>query len=106
MNRKILFAIAAIVISSLAHAHDRWANGEPVPKGIKSACCGPNDVHHLSADQVHATPAGWRVEGYPDVIPMGTEQPSPDGEYWIFYQTFQDGEVSKVFCFFVPFHGI
>ena len=106
MNRKILFAIAAIVISSLAHAHDRWANGEPVPAWVKAACCGPDDVHHLTPDQVHEMSDGWHVDGYPGVIPIGTEQPSPDGEYWIFYQTFQDGEVSKVFCFFVPFHGI
>lgn len=88
-----------------ARAHDVWANGEPVPAWVKSACCGPEDVHHLTRDQVHETPGGWRIDGYPNVIPMGTEQPSPDGEYWVFYRQFQSGEFSRVYCFFTPFQG-
>jgi hypothetical protein len=88
-----------------ASAHDQWANGEPVPAWVKRACCGPDDVHHLRPDQVQQTHDGWRVDGYPDLIPIGLEQPSPDGEYWIFYRTLPNGDKTRVYCFFTPFQG-
>ena len=45
---------------------------------------------------------GWQVNGYHGRIPHGAELPSPDGTYWIFYRTFNDGTQSNVYCFFVP----
>ncbi len=91
-----------LVAAAGASAHDQWANGEPVPAWVKRACCGPEDAHHLQPDQVHVSPAGWRVDGYRGAIPNGTELPSPDGSYWIFYRDLSDGSQSSVYCFFVP----
>ncbi|MFZ0206945.1 MAG: hypothetical protein WAL59_12655 [Roseiarcus sp.] len=94
-----------LAVAAVASAHDQWANGDPVPGWVKQACCGPDDVHHLRPDQVQATPDGWRVDGYPELIPIGDEQPSPDGEYWIFYRTLPNGDKTRVYCFFTPFQG-
>lgn len=100
-------AIVAICLFAFgrAEAHDRWANGEPVPSWVKAMCCGPDDVHHLRADQVHLMADGWHIDGYPNVLPVGSDQPSPDGEYWAFWNKFRDGSVSRVYCFFTPFQG-
>jgi hypothetical protein len=92
-------------------AHDQWSNGQEVPSWVKQACCGPSDVHHLRADQVHAMKDGWHVDGYPEVLAYGRELPSQDGDYWIFYkhnlgeqneyhQTYES--FSPVYCFFTP----
>jgi hypothetical protein len=100
--------VAAITLAASvapAAAHDRWANGEPVPAWVKAACCGPDDVHHLRPDQVHQVGSEYRVDGYPDPIPIGKAQPSPDGDYWIFYKHFPAGDYSQVYCFFTPFSG-
>lgn len=110
MRESIKSAIYALAIGALvvvaanqcAKAHDAWANGEPVPAWVKKACCGPEDAHHLKPEQVQFTSDGWKVEGYHALIPNGTELPSPDGSYWIFYRTFSDGTQSTVYCFFVP----
>jgi hypothetical protein len=99
-----LIALAGIVVTP-AFGHQKWANGQPVPVWVKTACCGPNDVHHLTKDQVHEESDGWHIDGYPEVIPIGTAQSSPDGDYWIFYQVYTNGDFSKVYCFFVPFQG-
>ena len=101
-----LLALGAfLAMDAEASAHDVWSNGDVVPDGVKKACCGPDDVHPLTADQVHLTKAGWRVDGYPDLIPIGKELPSPDGGYWIFYRTLDNGDKSIVYCFFTPFSG-
>jgi hypothetical protein len=100
-----LGGLLALCVGNSAAAHDQWANGDPVPAWVKQACCGPDDVHHLTRDQVHETADGWRVDGYPDIIPIGTEQPSPDGDYWIFYRTLPNGDKTRVYCFFTPFQG-
>jgi hypothetical protein len=85
-----------------AGAHEQWANGEPVPSWIRASCCGPEDVHHLQASQVHALPDGWHVDGYHQVIAYGREFLSEDGEYWIFYRDYDDGRQTPVYCFFAP----
>lgn len=100
-----LGGLLALCAGNPASAHDQWANGDPVPAWVKQACCGPDDVHHLTREQVHETADGWRVDGYPDIIPIGTEQPSPDGDYWIFYRTLPNGDKTRVYCFFTPFQG-
>lgn len=98
----LLFASAFI---TPAAPHDRWANGEVVPAWVKRYCCGPEDVRHLRAQQVKAAPDGWHIEGYPTPIPYGTEQVSQDGDYWVFYRVYANGDVSPIFCFFVPPQG-
>jgi hypothetical protein len=101
----VLSVVVTLFSSNAALAHERWANGDPVPAWVKAACCGPEDVHHLSPEQVHLIEGAWRVDGYPDPIPVGTELPSPDGEYWIFYRTLPNGDKTRVYCFFTPFQG-
>ena len=101
----IVVALLMIALAGRARAHDRWANNEPVPPWVKSVCCGPEDVHHLRPEQVQISPDGYRVDGYPDPIPVEQALPSPDGDYWIFYKRFPAGDVSKVYCFFTPFSG-
>ena len=96
---------ALLLLSSPASAHDRWADGSPVPAWVKTACCGPEDVHHLRPEQVRLTPEGYWVEGYPEVIPVGKALPSADGDYWIFYKELGAGMFSSVYCFFTPFKG-
>lgn len=103
---KGLFTLCAVLAFACpACAHDVWANGEPVPAWVKKSCCGPEDVHHLKPSQVHLTAKGWRVDGYPDLIPIGKELPSADGDYWIFYRTLLNGQASMVYCFFAPLNG-
>jgi hypothetical protein len=89
-------------IATPALAHDEWANGNPVPAWVKNACCGPDDVHHLTSQQVHPMSDGWHVEGYRSILPYGRELPSQDGDYWIFYRTSPDGAQTPVYCFFAP----
>lgn len=103
MRESVRSAVLWLAIApQSASAHDQWANNEPVPNWVKKACCGPEDAHHLRPEQVEMRPDGWHVDGYQRVIPHGTELPSPDGSYWIFYRTFSDGTQTSVYCFFVP----
>ena len=88
-----------------AAAHDRWADGGPVPAWVKAQCCGPDDAHHLTAEQVHVTPEGYRVDGYARAIREDRLLPSPDGSWWVFYRTYEDGSQSTVYCFFGPERG-
>ena len=92
--------ILALLICSTtpAFAHDLWADGSVVPPWVKSSCCGPLDVHHLDKGQVRALADGWHIEGLNKVLAYGTEMPSQDGDYWIFYR-YADG---PVYCFFAP----
>ena len=98
---------AFVIIASMAapaYSHTVWENGEPVPDWVSKACCGKEDVHHLTEDQVHITPDGYRIDGYPDLIPLNRALPSPDGTPWVFYR--QIGSYfSPVYCFFVPLKG-
>lgn len=96
---------AATLLMSLgwAEAHDVWADGASVPNWVKQACCGPADAHHLRPDQVHRVSDDYyEVEGYYGRVSSAAAQPSPDGEYWIFYKDNKSGSQTGVFCFFVP----
>ena len=89
-----------------AQSHTQWADGSPVPPWVRNSCCGPEDVHHLTPDMVHQVSGGYKVDGYPDVIPYDKPLPSQDGDYWIFYKhtvLSSGGDYySPVYCFFVP----
>jgi hypothetical protein len=98
------FVTAAVTRSSPATGHDVWSNDTPVPSWIKKACCGPSEVHHLSSDKVHALPDGYHVDGLATVIPYSRVQPSPDGEFWGFWNPHALNPV--VFCFFAGIKGI
>ena len=88
-----------------ARAHDVLANGEPVPAWIKSQCCGVSDAHHLTTEQVHVMPGGYRLDGYSQMISDKQKLPSPDGTWWVFYRDYPDGTQSSVYCFFGPDEG-
>ena len=88
-----------------AAAHDRWADGSSVPAWVKAQCCGVSDAHHLTPDQVHVTPDGYKLDGYARVIREDRLLPSPDGSWWVFYRTYDDGSQSTVYCFFGPERG-
>ena len=91
--------------SPVALAHDQWSNGDPVPAWVKAQCCGPSDAHHLSDEQVHVTPAGYKLDGYSRIITEDKLLPSPDGSWWVFYRNYDDGTQSTVYCFFGPERG-
>jgi hypothetical protein len=97
----IVFAVCC----APAMAHDRWANNEPVPSWVKTMCCGPEDVHHLTHDQVELRPDGYHIQGYHDVVPVSQALPSQDGDYWAFYRELGDGTTTSMYCFFTPFSG-
>jgi hypothetical protein len=110
----LLLVMLLLIAISASSAHERWANGDPVPLWVKMACCGPEDAHHLEPWQVHTLPDGWHIDGYPQVIAYGQELRSFDGEYWLFYR--DEGNVGRAaavagmstpvplvfFCFFAP----
>ena len=97
----LLFAGALSV--GPAQAHDYWSNGRAVPAWVKAACCGPEDVHHLTPDQVHRISDGYyMVDGYNRPGPVSSALPSQVGDYWIFYRDNLGGTQSGVYCFFVP----
>jgi hypothetical protein len=93
--------ILAALASAPAAAHDEWSNGQPVPPWIKSACCGPMDVHHLRPEQVHRNGEAYEVEGYPWLIPSAKALPSQDGGFWLFYG-YLNGSPAEARCFFIP----
>jgi hypothetical protein len=84
------------------HAHEHWNNGERIPAWVKTACCGPNDVHHLRPEQIRRNAAGdYVVDVYPWPIPARMALPSQDGDYWLFfYEDF--GVYGRIRCFFAP----
>jgi hypothetical protein len=103
--RLVIAAALAVAGATAAQSHDQWSNGDPVPPWVKSACCGPEDIHHLDPSQVHLRDDGYHVDGYPKVVPVKSMIPSPDGDWWIFYRVYSDGSYSSVYCFFGPFSG-
>jgi len=92
-----------------AQAHTTWGDDTRVPDWVRSSCCGPEDVHHLKPEQVHVIgDQGYRIDGYPDLIPFAKELPSQDGDFWIFYRMNGSGadvSYSPVYCFFAPPRG-
>lgn len=98
----MLMLLVLLLGTHFAHAHDRWADGSPVPDWVKGYCCGPADVHHYHYDEIKITPKGFVLPDYPDPIPIGKELPSQDGDYWAFFVTYADGSKSAIYCFFAP----
>lgn len=99
----------ALIIAALAvqpaFGHTQWANSDPVPEWVSKACCGPNDVHHLTAGAVHIMPDGYHIDGIKTVVPISRALPSPDGTYWAFWYAGSEPE-PVIFCFFAPVNGV
>ena len=99
-------AIFALGLIPSALAHDVWADGSQIPVWVKSACCGKDEAHLLRPSQVHKVEGGYRIDGYPLIVPDTSALPSQDGNYWAFYQIYgivnDKPQVSNIRCFFVP----
>lgn len=102
---KLSAAGAAILglLSTPASPHDFWSNGEAVPPWVKTWCCGPTDVHRLEPRAVHIMADGYHIDGLSVVIPMSRAMPSPDGQYWAFFDA--SAPEPFVFCFYAPLNG-
>ena len=104
--RRLLGTSLLLATQGAACAHTTWADGLAVPEWVTKTCCGPADAHHLTPDQVHRTPGGYWIDGYPRMIYDFQVLPSQDGEYWAFYSESVDSQGEKiftsVFCFFAP----
>jgi hypothetical protein len=84
----------------IGHAwpHDFWANGDPVPGWIKSACCGQAEAHVLGSDEYSIDSRGFHVRGIAKAFPMNEILPSQDGKVWAFYNN--AGENAVIHCVF------
>jgi hypothetical protein len=91
-------------IPAPADAHDFWSNGDKVPAWVKAECCGPQDVHHLRPGAVHIEQDGYHIDGIKTVVPIARALPSPDGDYWAFWNPAGEPEPA-IFCFFAPLNG-
>ena len=101
---KIAIALALALSAMPARAHDFWSNGEPVPAYVKANCCGPADAHHIKPAAVHIMADGYHIDGLDIVIPANRVLPSPDQEYWGFWNANAEPK-PVVFCFFAPLNG-
>lgn len=83
-----------------AAAHDFWINWGGYRSPVDGThCCGDNDCHELSADEVKITPRGYALANG-ELVPFSEAQPSEDGEYWRCKR--YDGSRR---CFFAPQPG-
>ena len=99
------YLIAFLAFATPASAHDFWSNGEPVPVWVKSACCGPQDVHHLKMSAVHVMPDGLHIDGINTVVPVERILPSADGDAWAFWNpTLEPNPI--IYCMFYPLAGL
>ena len=89
----------------VAQAHDFWSTGEAVPAWVKQACCGPSDVHHIRHGAVHILSDGYHIDGINTVVALRDVLPSPDGEYWAFWNPALE-PTPGIYCFFVPLNGM
>lgn len=100
----MVFIIVAAFMAAIraSHAHDYWATGEPIPAWIKASCCGPEDVHRYTMDQIRETKGGYIVPGYKSVIPNNKPLASQDQYAYVFFRDYPDGSQSGVYCIFLP----
>lgn len=101
----LLFGLLSAVLIGRVHAHDKWADGSPVPEWVKRYCCSPDDIHHYRYDEVKITREGFVLPDYPKVIPADDKLhvfKSEDGDYWAFFATYSDGTKSDIYCLFAP----
>jgi hypothetical protein len=93
------------------HAHSQWGDGSTVPESIKKRCCSEAEAHLLPPGSVHATPDGWRIDGYSRIVPFGNELPSTDDEDWGFWTDYRYGHQqaiggqSEIRCLFLRNRG-
>jgi hypothetical protein len=80
---------AFAMMTEIASAHDKGCDGNPVPAGIKSDCCGKADEHQLKPEHIHRGPDGEYIVSFEDyrfVIPADEALPSNDHCSHIFFE--------------------
>ena len=103
LKHSALLLCALISITSVpVIAHERWADGSPIPAWVNKYCCSVADAHQLTVSQIYRVEGGWRAAGYNHLIPDDHVLPSQDEHVWLFYRTLDGGYQSTPFCFFVP----
>jgi hypothetical protein len=93
-----VLAVLLVVAARRAPAHDVWANNEPVPAWIKSACCGEADAHVLEPGDYWIDKEGFHIKAVNRVVDLDKILPSQDGKVWAFYSVV--GENVNVYCVF------
>ena len=101
---RLTITCAAMLACGAASAHDKWGNGEGVPAWVKSWCCDKTDVHHIPSSAISIQQDGYHIEGLTVVVPMKDAIPSPDGQYWGFWNPIMEPN-PHVYCFFAPVSG-
>jgi hypothetical protein len=92
---KIWSLVGLLLLTTSASAHDRWANGKPIPDWVKQACC-VEDYQTIDERRVHRVMGpdpttqewellGYRVDGFYNLVPVDRRFDSEDGLTWIFY---------------------
>jgi hypothetical protein len=113
-----VFVAALAAGGSAALAHDIWINRGAFRNSAGEWCCGAEDCGVVNPKAVHASPAGYVLNGMvtygqsitgdaldgpttqqhiDEVIPYSQALPSPDGAYWRCKRP--DGSPR---CFFAP----
>ena len=94
--RTLLVAVPALLIATLATAHDSWINEGKYKSPAGELCCGEGDCFVVPGQAVSIARDGYRVFGT-ETIPFSQTLPSPDGAYWRCKRP--DGSPR---CFFAP----
>jgi hypothetical protein len=94
---RVLIALSLVLsFGSLAFAHDSWISRGKFRNAAGEWCCGEGDCFVVPGEQIHFTPAGYRLLDS-EIVPYSEAQPSPDGSYWRCKRP--DGSRR---CFFAP----
>ena len=95
---RLLVVGAFVSIASQTVAHDSWISRGAFRNPVNNEwCCGEGDCFVVPGNQVHVTPAGYRLQANGEVVPYSEVQASRDGEYWRCKRP--DGSRR---CFFAP----
>lgn len=98
-----------------ANAHDKWANGAPIPEWVKSHCCNGDEAHDLTresgvtaedikiikpADGSEGT-LYYQVIGFNNAVGGAHVFPSQDGHIWAFISPAGPPN-GYIWCLFMP----
>ncbi len=95
--------IGVFLWTNQAKAHDQWADGSAVPAWVKSACCGPQDVHVIDSEDVTGPnkQGMYHVKDVDALVPSDRVYDSLDGVTYAFYAPYGTAETRHVYCLFL-----
>jgi hypothetical protein len=107
--------LVALTAIESASAHEASCDGNPVPRRIKSDCCGEAEDHQLKPEQIRRGANDEYIvsyEGYTFVIPVDKALPSNDPCSHIFFANMwvntddgdqvRDPTAPNIRCFLTP----